>query len=184
MQTMMRPICRFILAVLCLCLLRLPAALAEEQDFSFALNSSGNGYVVTKYHGSASEVKVPDWFSGLPVTEIGQSAFEGNTALKTVSLPSTITRIGKAAFKNCTGLSKLTTYAASANPPAEDRVPGDVNGDGRVDAGDALLVMQYDAGWNVSIDRENADVNGSNSVELNDAVLIFQYAAGQDVTLK
>ena len=38
------------------------------------------------------------------VTEIYQSAFEGNKAIKYLSLPSTITKISPAAFKDCTNL--------------------------------------------------------------------------------
>ncbi len=178
----MKLVCFMLLAALCFVLGA--AAFAEETDFDFSLNSSGNGYVVTKYNGSAGSVTIPDWYNNLPVTEIGSGAFEGNTALKAVSLPSVITRIGKAAFKNCTNLSKISSYKAAENPPAADRVPGDVNGDGKVDAKDGLLVMQYDAGWNVSIDPDNADVNANGAADLGDAVLIFQYAAGQEVTLK
>ena len=49
---------------------------------------------------------------------------------------------------------------------------------------DALLILQYDAGWNVTINTANADVNGSGSVDMADALLIFRYDAGEDVTLK
>ena len=59
-----------------------------------------------------------------------------------------------------------------------------MNDSGETDIYDALLVMQYDAGWSVSINKTNADVNADSSVNLNDALLILQYGAGQDVTLK
>lgn len=57
--------------------------------------------------------------------------------------------------------------------------PGDANGDGEVTSADALLVMQYTAGWSVSLSKVNADVNSSGSVDLQDAILIFKTAAGQ-----
>ena len=63
-------------------------------------------------------------------------------------------------------------------------MPGDADNNGRVDAGDALLVMQYDAGWDVSVEKTNADVNANGGVDLDDAVLIFRYDAGENVTLK
>ncbi len=175
---------RMFLLMMALCFLAMTCALAENSDFTFSLNGSGTGYVMTQYTGSASNVTVPDWHNGLPVTEIGPAAFEGNSTIKSVSLPSSIVRIGKAAFKNCANLSKITAYTAAANPPAPERIPGDVNGDGKADAKDGLLLMQYDAGWNVSIDSANADVNADSAVGVSDAVLIFQHAAGQDVTLK
>ena len=54
--------------------------------------------------------------------------------------------------------------------------PGDANGDGQVTPADALLVMQYTAGWSVSLSKVNADVNSSGSVDLQDAILIFDAA--------
>jgi hypothetical protein len=38
---------------------------------------------------------------------IGESAFEGDEKLKEINLPSTVTVIGKRAFKNCVNLSKM-----------------------------------------------------------------------------
>ena len=58
---------------------------------------------------------------------------------------------------------------------------GDANGDGQVTPADALLVMQYTAGWSVSLNKVNADVNVSGSVDLQDAILIFREASGEDV---
>ena len=63
-------------------------------------------------------------------------------------------------------------------------LPGDANGDGSVDAHDALRIMQYAAGWNVSINKTNADVNASGGVNLDDAILILRHAAGEDVVLQ
>lgn len=64
------------------------------------------------------------------------------------------------------------------------RIPGDANDDGVADLFDALLVLQYDAGWGVSINASNADVNADGMADLFDALLILQYDAGWDVTLK
>ena len=165
-----------ILVALMLCLLMTGAALADADDFTFALNAGGDGYVVTGYSGSDATVTVPDWHNSLPVTEIGASAFQGNTTLKTVKLPSSLERIGASAFKGCKNLAKVTDYSAAAEPPAPAHVPGDADGNGTVDARDVLLVMQYDAGWSVS--KPDADVNGDGAVDLKDAVRILKYCAG------
>lgn len=70
-------------------------------------------------------------------------------------------------------------------PTIEDlRTPGDANEDGAVDVHDALLIFQFDAGWNVKINESNADVNESGSADSHDALLILQYSAGENVTLK
>ena len=64
------------------------------------------------------------------------------------------------------------------------RIPGDANDDGSVDAKDALLIMQYVAGWNLSINGYLADVNADGKVTVEDAILIFQHDSGLDVELK
>lgn len=63
-------------------------------------------------------------------------------------------------------------------------VPGDANADGHVDIHDALLVLQYDAGWSVALSKVNADVNASGAVDAADALLILRFLAGESVTLK
>lgn len=42
------------------------------------------------------------------ITEIGESAFSGNTYLETVYIPVTITRIQKNAFRNCTSIYEIS----------------------------------------------------------------------------
>lgn len=64
------------------------------------------------------------------------------------------------------------------------RLPGDANNDGSVDIYDVLRIMQYSAGWSVSINKSNADVNASGGVDLNDALLILRYGEGKDVVLQ
>ncbi len=64
-----------------------------------------------------------------------------------------------------------------------ERLPGDVNEDGAVDAKDALIIMQYSAGWPVLINGWQGDVNADGSTTLQDALLIFQHASGMDVEL-
>ncbi len=172
---------RMTLAALAICLILAVAATADTNDFTFSLNASGNGYIVTAYLGSASSVEVPGWYNGMPVTGIGAGAFMGNTTIVSVSLPDTVTELGAQAFKNCTSLKDVTYYHASETPP---RLAGDANADGTVDMQDALRILQSKAGWNVSINTSNADVNGDGSVDLDDAVLILQYGADSSVTLK
>ena len=57
---------------------------------------------------------------------------------------------------------------------------GDVNGDGEVDIGDAVVVSRYSAGF-LSLDSVQlitADVNGDGEVDIGDAVVISRYSAG------
>lgn len=176
---------RLLLLSALLIVLTATALAAAADDFTFTLNSSGSAYTVTAYNGSASSVTVPDWYENLPVTAIGSGAFQGNTALTSVSLPSSITRIGVGAFKNCPNLDTVSTYTAASEPPAEtERVAGDVNEDGKVNARDALAVIKYSAGQDVTINTANADVNADGKINARDALAIIKYSAGQDVTLQ
>ena len=42
------------------------------------------------------------------VTEIGEQAFSGNTNIKNVVIPQSVTTIGDYAFKNCNQLKKIS----------------------------------------------------------------------------
>ena len=76
-------------------------------DFVFAVRDDSTGIVVVKYNGTASTLTVPNRVAGLPVVEIGAQAFEGNTKLKSVTLPATIEIIGRRAFAECKNLLEV-----------------------------------------------------------------------------
>lgn len=88
------------------------------------------------------------------------------------------TRVAAVLENGAVAVCTVNVYAPSS------RLPGDVNEDGTVDERDALLVMQYDAGWKVNLNGWQGDVNADGKTDLADAVLIFQYSAGLDVQLK
>lgn len=82
--------------------------------------------------------------------------------------------LGNGAYAECT----VTVYDAGA------RIPGDTNDDESVDAWDALLILQNQAGWNISINGRAGDVNADSHITLDDAIMILQYASGLNVQLK
>lgn len=55
------------------------------------------------------------------VTKIGQSAFEGNTNLRTITIPSTITSISQRAFLGCSNLAEV--IMESTVPPTISSMP-------------------------------------------------------------
>lgn len=59
-------------------------------------------------------------------------------------------------------------------------VPGDIDGDSKVNTKDAILLFRYVAGWSVDVDSAALDVNGDNKVNTKDAVTLFRYVAGWD----
>ena len=69
-----------------------------------------NTLYVKRYNGTASSVTIPTTVEGYAVKQIGEGAFEGNTALVSISLPNAITVIGKRAFAGCTSLSSMNGH--------------------------------------------------------------------------
>ena len=78
-------------------------------DLKFEANSSG-GYTVFN-NGAYGNVEIPTEYKGLPVTEIGNFAFENATGIENLIIPDSITRIGSSAFKGSDIV--LTTLPAS-----------------------------------------------------------------------
>ena len=85
-----------------------------DTKFTFKYDSTSKTFSVYKYNGNDADVTIPDKVdidgTKVEVTSIGESAFEGNTSIKTVKIPNAITKIGKAAFKDCTALTTMTPY--------------------------------------------------------------------------
>ncbi len=63
--------------------------------------------VITLCRKTATSVDIPAQIDGLPVTEIGGSAFEECNSLKSVTIPSSVTTIDYWAFGNCDSLTKI-----------------------------------------------------------------------------
>lgn len=67
--------------------------------------------------------------------------------------------------------------------PKLESLPGDATCDGEVNALDVILLRQYLAGWNVTVDTRGADTNGDGKINPLDVILLRQYLAGWDVSL-
>ena len=67
-----------------------------------------NGYSVTGYEGAPTVVVIPETYEGLPVTSIGDYAFEYCIGLTSVTIGDSVTSIGDYAFASCIGLTSVT----------------------------------------------------------------------------
>lgn len=76
------------------------------------------------------------------------------------------------------------TVDGSVTFTVTNRTPGDADGDGAVTMMDALRIMQYFSGFDVTVKQSNADCDGDGAVTMMDALRIMQYFSGFDVTLK
>ena len=77
---------------------------AEQEGAVYALSADGLSYIVTGAERGAAEIAIPDEHLGLPVTEIADGAFEGNTVITRATLGGNIARIGERAFYGCSSL--------------------------------------------------------------------------------
>ena len=73
--------------------------------------------------------------------------------------------------------------ATSGTIKINDRVPGDVTGDGKVNLTDLVRMRKYLAGMDVVFDVDAGDVTGDGKVGLADLVRLRKYLAGMDVIL-
>ncbi|MBO5042589.1 MAG: Ig-like domain-containing protein [Clostridia bacterium] len=64
-----------------------------------------------------------------------------------------------------------------------DYIPGDINGDGVVNNKDVTRLMQYFAGWSVTVNTPALDVNNDGSYNNKDVTRLMQYLAGWNVEI-
>jgi hypothetical protein len=99
-----------------LLLLALPAAQAQ---FTYTTN---NGTItITQYKGPGGAVTIPDKLNGLPVTSIGIAAFRSDT-LANLTIPKSVTSIGRCAFVYCHRLTAITVDALNPRYSSVDGV--------------------------------------------------------------
>lgn len=69
--------------------------------------------------------------------------------------------------------------------PEPQALMGDVNGDGRLDVVDALMILQADAGKTTLTPEQAklADIDGSGTVDVLDALRLLRYISGKSATL-
>lgn len=70
---------------------------------------------VTGYVGNESRVVIPETLEGKPVVAIGDNAFDNNSEVEVIIVPSTVTNIGDHAFW---GATSLHTVAFKSSTPA------------------------------------------------------------------
>ena len=78
-------------------------------------------------------------------------------------------------------ITATASNGVSASCAIKVQLLGDANGDGKVDAADALAVLQYSAGWDVTVNTAKADVTGDGMIGISDALKILQDCMGGDI---
>ena len=85
-----------------------------SQGLKYTLNSDSKSYSVSGI-GTCTDkdIIIPATHHNLPVTSIGDCAFYGCTGLTSITIPNSVTSIGREAFAFCVGLHKSGTFKAT-----------------------------------------------------------------------
>lgn len=97
----------------------LTQSIEEAQAMGFTFESFEDGLSITKFENKQfkKEVNVPEQIGDFKVKKIGTSAFENQSNLTKITLPSTITDLGAFAFRNCSSLKELNLPHSITNWP-------------------------------------------------------------------
>ncbi|MDO4571327.1 MAG: leucine-rich repeat domain-containing protein [Planctomycetia bacterium] len=77
-------------------------------ETSFEYKLEGDSITITKFIGSETEVVIPAEIDGLPVRTIRYNAFEGCTALTSLTIPASVKEIGNTALYGCKSLKFIS----------------------------------------------------------------------------
>ena len=91
-----------------LCILPANAALIGGDGGFYYNLKSDNTATLEEYHGTDTNVVIPNEIYSYAVVEIAENTFSNNTAIKSVVIPDTINTVGAYAFYGCTSLESAT----------------------------------------------------------------------------
>ena len=80
----------------------------EIAEYEYIDDEYNNGIEITKYNGTDTNVNIPNQIDGMNVTAIGESAFEGNENIVSVTIPNTVVDIKTNSFAKCKNLISAT----------------------------------------------------------------------------
>lgn len=102
---------RLLVLALCVGLLSSVPAFAADITYEFPggkLSFDPATGTIKKVTVTSADVVIPAEIQGVPVTKIGDGAFDASKVMKSVTLPEGITSIGYGAFTSCYGLTSAT----------------------------------------------------------------------------
>jgi hypothetical protein len=77
-----------------------------QSDYAYSTNNGS--LTITGYEGAGGDVAIPEAISGLPVTGIGNYAFQYCTSVTSVTIPDSLSWIGYFAFDSCTNMTSVS----------------------------------------------------------------------------
>ena len=100
--------------IACLLLLSaLPAVVNAQLSFmtnngTYYYTIDNSSITIIEYNGPGPALTIPNTISGLPVTSIGDNAFDSSIQLTSITIPDNVTNIEPNAFYWCTSLTNFT----------------------------------------------------------------------------
>ena len=79
----------------------------KSGDYTYALTSDSNSYILMEYTGSEEVIIIPSKFNGKNVSRIGSFAFYGNNKLLGVTIGNNIKTLGGLCFGECQNLKNV-----------------------------------------------------------------------------
>ena len=133
----------------------------EQTEFEYEV--ANNGIIITKYTGNDTEVEIPSEIDGLPVTAIGDNAFQYCMNLTSVTIPDSVVSIGDYAF-HVSGLTSVT-------------IPENVTSIGEESFGECIDLTS------ISVNSNNANYSDVNGILFNkNQTAILCYPLGKTET--
>lgn len=144
------------------------ADIQKAGDCPFKVDISGDS--VTISHNAAPNTDGVDMRSGVAVLTMKKSG----ASQSITSAPKAI------ATKDANGALSPITQPNVTDDPYGGYALGDVNGDGKINTRDAVMILKYSARL-IGLDETQqmrADTNGDGKINTRDVVLVLKYSAG------
>lgn len=144
---------------------------------------SDGAAIVQSYKGNETSIEIPASvdYNGktYEVKGVGESAFDGNTYLQSVTIPENITTLGKYAFRNCTNLNKIVI---NSNLDSASEISHIFYNAGRNGGGISVIFGNNvtkipDYLFDSYDERENGNHARVKSIQMSDSITIVGQAA-------
>jgi hypothetical protein len=95
---------------------------STEAPLPFSYITNNGMLTITEYTGPGGAVVIPDKIDGMPVASIGDEAFSNTLKVTSVTIPSGVTNIGRAAFHRCYDLAAITVEESNPSYKSVDGI--------------------------------------------------------------
>ena len=106
-----------LLALLCLALLTGQAGADSYGNYEYTITGGEASITAYMLVNVETDVVIPTTLGGAPVTRIGRGAFQGNTNIRTVVIPDSVTTMDGMVFSGCSALREVTLSSGLTRIP-------------------------------------------------------------------